>query len=47
MQSGDLIGHAGATGRATGNHVHYEVWVNGRTVNPLRLISPADTVAAN
>ena len=47
VQRGDLIGHAGATGRATGNHVHYEVWVNGRTVNPLRLISPADMVAAN
>ena len=47
VQGGDLIGHAGATGRATGNHVHYEVWVNGRTVNPLRLISPADTLTAN
>lgn len=47
VQRGDLIGHAGATGRATGNHVHYEVWVNGRTVNPLRLISPADTLTAN
>ncbi len=47
VQRGDLIGYAGATGRATGNHVHYEVWVNGRTVNPLRLITPADTLAAN
>jgi murein DD-endopeptidase MepM/ murein hydrolase activator NlpD len=47
VQRGDLIGYAGATGRATGNHVHYEIWVNGRTVNPLRLISPADTLAAN
>lgn len=47
VQRGDLIGHAGATGRATGNHVHYEVWANGRTINPLRLISPADTLAAN
>ena len=47
VQRGDLIGYAGATGRATGNHVHYEVWVNGRTINPLRLISPTDTLAAN
>ena len=47
VQRGDLIGHAGATGRATGNHVHYEVWVNGRTINPLRLISPTDALAAN
>ena len=47
VERGDLIGHAGATGRATGNHVHYEVWVNGRTINPLRLISPVDALAAN
>ncbi len=47
VQRGDLIGYAGATGRATGNHVHYEVWVNGRTINPLRLIAPADALAAN
>ena len=47
VQRGDLIGYAGATGRATGNHVHYEVWVHGRTINPLRLINPADTLAAN
>ena len=47
VERGTLIGRAGATGRATGNHVHYEVWVNGRTVNPLRLISPTDTLAAN
>ena len=47
VERGHLIGHAGATGRATGNHVHYEVWVNERTVNPLRLISPADALAAN
>ena len=44
---GDPIGQAGATGRATGNHVHYEVLVNGRPVNPLRLIAPADAVSAN
>ena len=47
VERGDVIGHAGATGRATGNHVHYEVWVNGRTINPLRLISPTDALAAN
>ena len=47
VERGALIGHAGATGRATGNHVHYEIWVNGRTINPLRLISPTDTLAAN
>ena len=47
VQRGDVIGYAGATGRATGNHVHYEIWINGRTINPLRLIAPADALAAN
>jgi murein DD-endopeptidase MepM/ murein hydrolase activator NlpD len=37
VMRGDVIGYAGATGRATGSHVHYEVWVNGRTMNPLQL----------
>lgn len=47
VERGEVIGRAGGTGRATGNHVHYEVRVNGRPINPLRLISPADTLAAN
>ena len=47
VQRGDVIGYAGATGRATGNHVHYEIWMNGRTINPLRLITPVDALAAN
>lgn len=47
VQRGDIIGYAGATGRATGYHVHYEVAVNGRTINPLRLLSDADPLAAN
>ncbi len=37
VRRGDVIGYAGATGRATGVHVHYEVWVSGRTMNPLQL----------
>ncbi len=44
---GDLIGYAGATGRATGYHVHYEIWANGRTINPLRLLPESRPVSAN
>ena len=39
VRRGDLIGYVGATGRATGSHVHYEVLADGQHVNPLRLLA--------
>ena len=44
---GDLIGYAGMTGRTSGYHVHYEVSVSGRTVNPLDLLAEPEGVFAN
>jgi len=38
VERGDVIGYMGRTGRSTGNHVHYEVRVYGKRVNPRNYI---------
>lgn len=38
VKKGDIIGYVGSTGRATGPHVHYEVRLDGRALNPLSFL---------
>ena len=39
IRKGDIVGYVGSTGRSTSPHVHYELLLNGRPANPLRLLA--------
>jgi murein DD-endopeptidase MepM/ murein hydrolase activator NlpD len=38
VKKGAVLGYVGSTGNATGSHVHYEVWHDGKSVNPIGYI---------
>jgi murein DD-endopeptidase MepM/ murein hydrolase activator NlpD len=44
VHQGQVIGYVGSTGHSTGAHVHYEIMVNGRFVDPMRIKLPRGRV---
>jgi murein DD-endopeptidase MepM/ murein hydrolase activator NlpD len=42
---GDIIGRTGSTGRSTGPHLHYEIRVNGRAIDPMTFIRAGEELS--
>jgi hypothetical protein len=44
VRQGQILGFVGSSGLSTGSHVHFEIIVNGRFVDPMRIKLPRGRV---
>ena len=47
VSQGDVIGHVGATGDATGPHLDFRVYKNGKAIDPTKVVFPPGNPVAN
>jgi murein DD-endopeptidase MepM/ murein hydrolase activator NlpD len=47
VRKGQQVGIQGSTGRSTGPHLHYEVRINDRPVNPVKFLNAGEHVSEN
>jgi murein DD-endopeptidase MepM/ murein hydrolase activator NlpD len=38
VERGGVLGEVGSTGRSTGPHLHYEVFIRDRVINPVQVL---------
>ncbi len=44
VKENQLIGLMGSTGRSVSTHLHYEIWFNGKPIDPLKVLRAANDV---